>query len=37
MGLCFGYMRVRSKSLYPGMILHATWNAYVLCGELHYI
>jgi uncharacterized protein len=37
MGLCFGYMRIRSKSLYPSMILHATWNAYVLCGELHYI
>jgi uncharacterized protein len=37
MGLCFGYMRVRSKSLYPSMILHAAWNAYVLCGELHYI
>jgi hypothetical protein len=29
--------RVRSKSLYPGMVLHAAWNAYVLCGELHYI
>jgi membrane protease YdiL (CAAX protease family) len=37
MGLCFGYMRVRSKSLYPSMILHAAWNACVLCGELHYI
>ena len=36
MGLCFGYLRVRSKSLYPSMILHAAWNAYVLCGELHY-
>jgi membrane protease YdiL (CAAX protease family) len=37
MGLCFGYMRVRSKSLYPSMILHAAWNAFVLCGELHYL
>jgi membrane protease YdiL (CAAX protease family) len=37
MGLCFGYLRVRSNSLYPSMILHAAWNAYVLCGELHYL
>ena len=37
MGLCFGYMRVRSKSLYPGMVLHAAWNACVLCRELHYL
>jgi membrane protease YdiL (CAAX protease family) len=37
MGLCFGYARVRSKSLYPGMVLHAAWNACVLCRELHYI
>ena len=37
MGLCFGYMRVRSKSLYPSMVLHAAWNAYVLCSELNYI
>ena len=37
MGLCFGYMRVRSKSLYPGMVLHAAWNAYVLSRELNYV
>lgn len=35
MGLCFGYMRTRSRSLYPGMVLHAAWNALVLFGELH--
>jgi uncharacterized protein len=34
MGLCFGYMRFRSKSLYPSMALHAAWNASVLCQEL---
>jgi uncharacterized protein len=34
MGLCFGYMRIRSKSLYPSMALHAVWNASVLCQEL---
>ena len=33
MGLCFGYMRTRSRSLYPGMLLHATWNALVLMAE----
>ena len=33
MGLCFGYMRTRSRSLYPGMLLHATWNALVLIAE----
>ena len=35
MGLCFGYMRRQSKSLYPGMILHAGWNALVLYQELY--
>lgn len=35
MGLCFGYMRLRSKSLYPGMLLHGVWNALVLCEELY--
>ena len=29
MGLCFGYMRRRSRSIYPGMALHAMWNALV--------
>lgn len=35
MGLCLGYMRRQSKSLYPGMILHAGWNALVLYQELY--
>jgi len=34
MGLCLGYLRRRSRSLYPGMALHATWNALVLIQEL---
>lgn len=33
MGLCFGYMRKRSRSIYPGMLLHACWNALVVVGE----
>lgn len=36
MGLCLGLMRLRSQSLYPGMILHALWNAFVLSEELHW-
>lgn len=36
MGLCFGYVRRRSGSLYPSMVLHASWNALVLCGELYW-
>jgi membrane protease YdiL (CAAX protease family) len=35
MGLCFGFLRNRSKSLYPGMLLHAGWNAWVISSELH--
>jgi len=34
MGLCFGYMRRRSRSIYPGMLLHAFWNALVVLKEL---
>lgn len=34
MGLCFGYMRRRSRSIYPGMLLHAGWNALVLINDL---
>ncbi len=34
MGLCLGYMRMRSKSVYPGMLLHASWNALCLWQEL---
>jgi membrane protease YdiL (CAAX protease family) len=34
MGLCFGYMRRRSRSIYPGMLLHACWNALVVLKAL---
>lgn len=34
MGLCFGFLRSRSASLYPGMALHGLWNAAVLAREL---
>jgi len=37
MGLCFGYMRLRTKCLYPSMALHATWNALVLFKELNLL
>jgi membrane protease YdiL (CAAX protease family) len=33
MGLCLGYMRRRSRSIYPGMLLHASWNALVVFQE----
>lgn len=35
MGLCFGFLRNKSKSLYPGMMLHAAWNALAVYNELH--
>ena len=34
MGLAFGWMRMRSRSLYPGMLLHGAWNALVVFQEL---
>lgn len=37
MGLCFGYMRRQSNSLYPGMVLHGGWNALALCQELYWM
>lgn len=37
MGLCFGYARLRSRSLYPGMLMHASWNAYILLHDLNRI
>ena len=35
MGLFFGWLRTRSRSLYPAMLAHAGWNALVLCEELY--
>jgi membrane protease YdiL (CAAX protease family) len=34
MGVGFGWLRERTQSLYPGMLLHAAWNAFVLLDEL---
>ncbi|HEY5993332.1 MAG TPA: CPBP family intramembrane glutamic endopeptidase [Gallionellaceae bacterium] len=34
MGLCFGYLRLRTRSLYPGIALHAAWNALVVLQEI---
>lgn len=34
MGLALGFLRMRSKSLYPGMLLHGGWNAWVVSQEL---
>ena len=34
MGLAFGWIRMRSRSLYPAMLLHGAWNALVVFQEL---
>lgn len=34
MGLCFGLVRRRTRSIYPGMVLHGAWNAFVVLSEL---
>jgi uncharacterized protein len=34
MGLMFGWLRDRYASIYPGMCLHAAWNALVVLGDL---
>ena len=34
MGLAFGWIRMRSRSLYPAMLLHGAWNALVVLQEL---
>jgi membrane protease YdiL (CAAX protease family) len=34
MGLIFGWLRMRTGSLIPGMILHAAWNAANILLEL---
>lgn len=34
MGLCFGLLRMRTRSVYPGMLLHGVWNALVLLEEV---
>ena len=34
MGLIFGWLRMRTRSLIPGMILHGAWNAAMILLEL---
>ena len=34
MGLVLGVLRQKSRSLYPGMFFHASWNAIVLLKEI---
>lgn len=34
LGLVFGWLRLRSRSLLPGIVLHALWNALVVVEEL---
>jgi membrane protease YdiL (CAAX protease family) len=36
MGLIFGWLRMRTGSLLPGMVLHAAWNAAVILLELYH-
>jgi membrane protease YdiL (CAAX protease family) len=33
MGLAFGFLRRRSGSVFPGMVLHGAWNAWVLASS----
>jgi membrane protease YdiL (CAAX protease family) len=33
-GLAFGLLRQRTRSLYPGMVIHMLWNAWVLVGKI---
>lgn len=34
MGLVLGWIRRRTESLYPGMLVHALWNGWVVWNEL---
>jgi len=34
MGLWFGWVRRRTQSVYPGMLMHGFWNAMVLIADL---
>ncbi|NMB75857.1 MAG: CPBP family intramembrane metalloprotease [Myxococcales bacterium] len=33
-GWVLGYLRLRSRSLLPGMLVHALWNAWVILGDI---
>ena len=34
MELVFGYLHSRSRSLYPGMLLNASWNALQVFADI---
>jgi membrane protease YdiL (CAAX protease family) len=34
MGIALGWIRRRTQSLYPGMLIHGLWNAWVVWQEL---
>lgn len=36
MGLIFGWLRMRTGSLLPGMLLHAAWNAAIILLEVYW-
>jgi membrane protease YdiL (CAAX protease family) len=36
-GLILGIIRLRSQSLYPGMLIHTVWNAIVFLEEAYYM
>jgi uncharacterized protein len=36
-GIALGIVRIRSKSLYPGIFVHTGWNAIIILGEVYKI
>ena len=36
-GLILGIVRLRSKSLYPGILIHTAWNAIAILEEVYYM
>jgi membrane protease YdiL (CAAX protease family) len=37
LGLTLGYMRSKTRSVYPGMLFHAAWNLYAIADTTHSI
>jgi membrane protease YdiL (CAAX protease family) len=36
-GIILGAVRLRSGSLYPGMLIHAVWNGIAIAGEAYHL